>query len=219
MKLLTSQKDILFDLIETAGLSPSQFEFEEIPSKMYYGEKATLLKYKNSDFYFRFETGSNNTTSHYAIYCPGESAHTENNHPGSWDIQLGYVEEWLSNLSREINSLNKWDRLKHEIKSIRIKLGNDEDKFSAQEYTDLKKRMTILKQGVKTIGLLPDQINTINDRLDYLTGLAEEMNKFDWKGLFIGTIISIIIQLSVSVENAETLWALIKKVFNNYLLP
>lgn len=219
MKLLPSQKDILFDLIVQVGLSPSQFEFGEIASKKSSGKKATKLKFVNSEYYFLFETGIKSTKSHLAVFCPGETAHTVSEYPGSWDLQLNYVRQWLRNLVKEINSPNKWDRLKKEIEGIKIKFDNDEDKFSVHEYEDLQKRVLALKQGLTTIGLLDGQVNIINEKLDHLTELAKEMNKFDWKSLFIGTIISIVIQLGVTQNNARLLWDLIKQVFNNYLLP
>lgn len=54
--------------------------------------------------------------------------------------------------------------------------------------------------------------------LERLTELAKELNKFDWKNLFIGTIISITIQLNVTPDNATLLWELIQNVFSNYFL-
>ena len=51
MKLLISQKDQLFDLIEKSGLSPSQFEFTESISRLGAKQKATTLTFKNSDYF------------------------------------------------------------------------------------------------------------------------------------------------------------------------
>jgi len=105
------------------------------------------------------------------------------------------------------------------VNSIKLNLNNEADKFSALEFEDLKIKVSAIKQGLNNIDLLSDQISVINEKLDHLTELAVNMNKFDWKSQFIGTIISIIIQLEVTQENAKSLWALIKQVFNNYFLP
>ncbi len=219
MKLLISQKDQLFDLIEKIGLSPSQFEFEESISRLGAKQKATTLILKNSDYFFSFESDPNSPSSHFAILCPGSDSHTERTKTRHWNWQINIFSTWLRDLKKEINSPNKWDRLTTEISRIGIVIENDDDKFTVQEYEDLKERMIILKKGTSSIGLLEEQVTTINTKLDHLTELAKEMNKFDWKGLFIGTVISIVIQLGISVENAESLWTLIKQVFNNYLLP
>ncbi len=219
MKLLISQKDKLFELVEKSGLSPSQFELIEVPSLIIPGEIATKLSFKNSDFYFSFETGKNSREPHYAIFSPGNDNFAEQNYPGTWEYQLQYAFRWLTNIVREINSPNKWDRLYKEIAEIKINYENDEGKFSATEYEELKHKIDSLKNGITSINLLPEQLAAINTKLDHLTLLAKDMNKFDWKGLFVGTIISIIVQLSVTPENAKSLWALIKQVFSNYLLP
>jgi hypothetical protein len=105
------------------------------------------------------------------------------------------------------------------MQSIRFNFKNEEDKFSFNEYGDLKAKVETLKNSINQIGLLSDQVLTINSKLDHLVDLAKEMNKFDWKNLFVGTIISMIIQLSVTQDNAKALWILIKQIFNNYLLP
>lgn len=219
MKLLISQKDTLFEFIERAGLSPAQFDFQETSGYFSVEEMATRLIFKNSEFYYSFETYPNSLTSHFAIFCPGRSAHTEQENPGSWNVQLKYVNVWLYNLVREINTPNKWDRLNKEIKGIGFNFENNEDKFTVGEYEDLKQRISTLQISINSIGLLPEHVEAINAKLDHLTDMAKEMNKFDWKGLFVGTIIAIIIQLNVNPENAQVLWTLIKQVFNNLLLP
>ncbi len=75
-----------------------------------------------------------------------------------------------------------------------------------------------IKSSLGTINLLEEQQVAISQKLDHLIDVAKDLNKFDWKNLFIGTIISIIIQLEVNKENAALLWELIKRVFRNFLL-
>lgn len=218
MKLLPSQKNTLFDLIENSGLSPSQFTLENYIST---GSSVvyTELRYKNSEFFFRFSLSNNGMAPFRAVYCPAENLYSDDSFFSSWESEMEYFHDWLKLLAREISTPNKWERLKNELEGIGINFENNEDKFSVSEYEDLKQRVMILKQGTAAIALLPEQLATINNKLDHLTELAKEMNKFDWKSLFLGSIMSIIIQLGVTKENANELWALIKRVFNNYILP
>ncbi len=224
MKLLTSQKDSLYDLIEKIGLSPNQFEFSEMPSKRWGSRIATELRFKKSDFYFLFETETNNPLTqandqHYAVFCPGFSSYIESETTLKWSSQLHRVSTWLENIVREITSPNKWERLESEIQSININFDNEEDKFSVQEYEDLQRKILILKEGIPSIGLLSEQERIINEKLDYLVESAKNMKKFDWKSLFIGIMFSIIIQLEVTPDNAKSLLSLIKQVFHSFLLP
>ncbi len=69
--------------------------------------------------------------------------------------------------------------------------------------------------------MLPFLANTLPEiqvQLNNLTQLAEKMSKFDWANLFVGTIISIVIQLSITPDNAKTLWGIIKGIFTGYFL-
>jgi hypothetical protein len=215
MKLLTSQKDTLFDLIEKKGLSPSQFSFSDKSSKFRPGQ-SPCLKFNNSEFYFTFDSKDN---KYYSIYSPGNDKFVDEAAPITWDNQLYYFKEWVAYLIREISAPNKWERLKKELEEISINFDSSEDKFSFQEYEELKTKVAFLKQNISTVGLAINQAQAINAKLDHLTELAKDMNKFDWKSLFIGTIMSIIIQLSVTPDNAKTLWTLIRQAFNNYFLP
>tara|TARA_R110000744_G_scaffold74008_1_gene148010 strand:+ start:256 stop:921 length:666 start_codon:yes stop_codon:yes gene_type:complete len=220
MKLLTSQKNTLFDIIEESGLSPAQFDFSEMQSKTTPSFRvATYLNYKKSDFYFIFDSAPKNSASHYSIFCPGADSYKEIRNPGSWSLQLDYFQKWLFYLLREVKTENKWERLQKEIDGVNISVENNQDKFSAKEYEELKQKMTTLKEGISKYDLMPNQILLLNEKIDFLVDSAREMNKFDWKSLFIGTIISIIIQLNITPDNAKLLWNLIKQVFNNYLLP
>lgn len=219
MKLLVSQKDELYEMIDTFGFSPTMFEFSELPSQVSAGQKTTLLNLKNSDFYYSFETAYQTEIGHYSIYSPGSGSIRETQNPGNWDWQKQYFRQWLVYLAREINAPNKWERLSKEISNLGINITDDESKFTAYEFEDLKKRMINLKESIHSIGLDPEQLNTIQTKLDHLLDLAKAMNKFDWKALFIGAIISIIIQLSLSPEVGKLLWNIIKQVFNNFILP
>jgi hypothetical protein len=219
MKLLPSQKDELYNFIEEVGFSPMQFDFEERLSRFSPHQKATILMLKNSDYFFSFDTNRNSSTEHFAFYCPGQEAHTENAFTQSWVSQKNCFGRWLNYLKRELETPNKWERLNKEIQSLKFNLIPEEGKFTVNEYEELKSKLLILTGQISNSKLPIDQINIINDKIDHLTDLAKDMNKFDWKSLFIGTIVSLIIQLGLTQENAQLIWQYIKMTFNNYLLP
>jgi len=220
MKLLLSQKNILYDLIQEEGLSSSSFNFVESRSVIVNIEMATNLIYKGTDYFFSFETGNKKPYLHYAIYCPGHKSHTEKVYSGDWNHQIEQFKIWLSNLKRELNTPNKWERLLKEFDALEIndQAYGEQDKFRVDEFEDLKIKIESLKFGIASLSLESNQIEVINSKLDHLSELAKSMNKFDWKGLFIGTILSIIIQLNVTPENANEIWKQIKIAFQSLLL-
>lgn len=218
MKLLASQKNVLFELIEDYELPPSQFVFQESKSR-FSTDICTDLAYSNSEFYFSFESNPGNDP-HYCIYSPGQATFSNEIYTRTWERTLMEFGSWLSFLKREITTINKWDRLKLEMENFKFSFtDNDNNKFSVAEYSELNEKIAVLKMGISKLSLLPEQLRVMNDKLDHLAILAKDMNKYDWKNLFIGTLMSIIIQLSVTPENAKNLFALIKQIFNSYLLP
>lgn len=219
MKLLISQKDTIYDLIESAGLSPSQFELIEIKSEISPGEIASKLVFKNSDYFFAFENHPNTFMVFYSVFCPGGSEYVVHLNSSTWQRQQASVRQWLSNLLREIHTPNKWERLSQEIAEISVNFIDGEGKFSVREFEELQQKISALQEKINELGLLPEQLSAISNKLDHLTDLAKDMNKFDWKSLFIGTLVSIIIQLTITPENARSLWELVKQIFENALLP
>lgn len=220
MQLLTSQKNLLYEIIESNGLSPFQFNIEEykFPTS---GMINTKLLYKGTNYYFDFMTFQGHNNMAFAEFSPGEFSVKWRSDGESWNILVNYFFSWLLYLRREITSLDKWARLQREMEELGVNLSQEGDgnQFTVEEYFFLEKKIISIKNSIGHIGLSELQINEINNKLDHLIQLAESMNKFDWKSLFIGTIISIIIQLEVSPDHAKSLWQIIKSVFNTYFLP
>lgn len=212
MELLQSQKDQIYELIEEEGLSPNLFHFEE-PTTY---DASTYLRLKNSDYYFQF--AENQSGSHFAIYSPGEGIYEEKQNPGSWPLQLNYVRRWLRNIDRELKTPNKWDLLAKEMANVDFKdIKYNDSKFTYQEYELLEKNIEDLKNKVSKLDLLEEQIAQIHKKLDHLLNLAKEMNKTDWKELFIGSLISLFMQLSIDKDTGQIIFGYIKNLFVKFL--
>jgi hypothetical protein len=66
------------------------------------------------------------------------------------------------------------------------------------------------------------QLEVIDQKLDYLMTAADRpVNRFDWKGIALGTVIAIAIQLSLDTERGRQLFELFKQAFAAvlHLLP
>ena len=208
MKLLLSQKNELFDEIQNSGFSPLQFLFHE--------GSPTIIQHISSNFYFQFK--SNNHYFSHVEFSPGKQKISDERYCDSWAQGKNSFVSWLDYVKRETETEDKWQRLQQEVNSLDIVLPDDSSKFSANEYEILQGRFIILKQNIIALNLNPSQLNSINLKLDYLLSEAKQMNKFDWKSLFIGSIVSLIIALSITHEQGIALWGIIKQVFNNFLL-
>ncbi|KAA5531886.1 hypothetical protein [Paenimyroides baculatum] len=216
MKLLQSQKNSLFEIIESNDFfSHNQFELVEIDSS---GNFKTSIVFKsNRTFYFAFYA-SEFRNNLFVNYSPGDEQVLDSSSDISFDQALDYFIEWLHYLKREVNAPNLWEKFKSEISEIHFLNNFDNERFSFYEYLEINSKIELLKENISTIPLILNQQNEIILRLDHLSETAKELGKFDWINLFIGTIMSVLIQLNVTPESANALWELIKRIFNNYFL-
>jgi hypothetical protein len=211
MVILLSQKNTLFELIEHKKFSQSQFKFNEYSGHI-------RIEFTNTNFYFNIGQ-TIDEINFYPQYSPAESTVKIHGGNGNWGHILIHFQKWLTFLNRETTIQDKWERLMNETANIYMSTESPELKFSAEEYELLKSRMISLKIEFGKIGLNQVQSTTLENKIDFLIDQAKHLNRFDWKSLFIGTIMSLIIQLSISQEQGKQIWKLIKEIFNNYFLP
>ncbi|MBM2817284.1 MAG: hypothetical protein HW421_4046 [Ignavibacteria bacterium] len=217
MELLISQKNAIFEIIENLGLSPAQFDIKFIPSLRRIVPNATKIEYKNSPYFFLFDTNIS-ITQHFAEFCPGNESFIQKEFPGKWDYQIGFFNVWLKNLIREISQEDKWQRLQNEIIKIDFDFKADNNKFSFNEYQVLCGKLDLFLDKMNLLEIEESDLNLLMQNIEHLKDIAKDISKIDWKNLFIGSIVSIIIQLSLSQETGKLIWQICKEVFNNYLL-
>jgi len=215
MKLLISQKDKIFTIINNSDFFlPNQFELKEAD---YMGKTTTTIIYNNSNYHFTFYP-DRDYSGFFLNYCPGDQQYLEATSNISWDMAETYFRIWLKNLKRETQSPNLWEKFKNEIGNVKLLSKSSNDKFTYHEYEDLIQKIEVLKLRMHSISISTEQLNEINNKLDSVVLLAKDLGRFDWTNLLIGTIVSIIIQLNVTRENANAIWEIIKEIFNNNIL-
>lgn len=217
MKLLVTQTDTLFDYINNhRAFTPSQFRIDE------YDLSGNIsFSFIGSNYYFKIikERGYNN--SYFTNFSPGYRELVEVTSGSAINPTIfKYFNNWLDNLEREINAPNKWEKLNKDIKSFKlpnIPVGFDEH-FNYQEYTEVHNNINSLKESIKNIGLSSEQFNIINDKLDFITEQAKTLKKFDWRSLFIGTIINIATNIIISPSTVNAFNNLISNFLTKLLL-
>lgn len=132
----------------------------------------------------------------------------------SWIDLLKHFYYWTKSLSAEINSPSGWESFENTC------FLNDEyeelDKtFTEQEKYQTKKNVKSLREKVKSLDLSPELLLIIDLKLDVLSSKVDELSKFDWRSLFIGTFASLIMTFAIPPEASGMLWEHIKNTFNN----
>lgn len=210
MELLPSQLNELYDLIVSSKyFSPTQF------TKSAAGDQFQLT---DTGYYFRIYDNTGYVNSLVVNFSPGETLYKDASTNIPWKDVKEYFTKWLKYLYREVSSPDKWGRIFDEIQYLIGTTPNQYTSFSHQEYLTISAKIDLIKSSLEHIPLLQEQNFAIKNQLDHLLELTTELNKFDWQNLFIGTTLSIIIQLKVTNENAQLLYELIKRTFEGLFL-
>ena len=215
--MLNAYKNSLLEYLKTKGHNPEMFVAEEYEEEKDTGYKVTLrntpmwfLAKDNLDNYdvFRFEFTRFTPTfptwsSEKYIYF--ETVQSEF---GSW---LDQVKQYLDKFAVP----NLWEQ----IEAPKRLFSFDAVEQETGSYSDDEK--AALRSSLKTAKLLiteryspsEDQVEIINERFDYLDQSLDRLNKRDWKGVLLATVISISITLSLDTEAGAALLELFKQAF------
>jgi len=210
MELLPSQLNVLYDLIEKNGhFSATQF------TKTLNGD---YIEFNKTSYYFKIYVDTGYVNSLVVNFSPGEKLYKEASSSIPWEQVVVYFGKWLKYLKREITSPDKWGRAFGELAYLGSATGSQYTHFTHSEYLNIVNKLDHIKKGLEQIPLTDEQNRGLKAQFDHLETKIDELNKFDWQSLFIGTVISVIIQLGVDKENANLLYDLIKLYFQGLIL-
>jgi hypothetical protein len=221
MQLMKTQRNFLFEALQRAGFSPSEFNIHEYKPNSYEDNTNTKCEFRNSPYFFDFVTRDApfaNLTSNYVRYSPGHTSVVDETQSIEWLEMTSVFERWLIFLKREVGASDLWAQMMNDVSRMGFQFGSQHEQYTVEEQRLLSDRIKILKGRIHEIPQINDKLDVVLERLDHLDAMVAKLSKFDWNALLIGTLISIVIQLGVSPLNAEKLWALVKIAFNNFFL-
>jgi hypothetical protein len=219
MPLLRSQKNELFALIETQGLSPAQFVFEPVPSRSGVVPTATRLSYRDSPYAFLFDRKGRREI-HYVLYCPGLNEYEDEATPGTdWQLVKAYFKEWLNNLKREIGQEDRWQSLALTLSKPPLSFAKAaKSPFTIQEYERVTAMLEAAQTQIQELDLEEEEIEVLQVKFDHLARMAKKLDKSDWQDLFVGSLVSSISAMGLAPQTAQSVWNLLRQIFNNLLL-
>lgn len=91
----------------------------------------------------------------------------------------------------------------------------DTSDFTEEEKADVRRSVEEFKRLVaENFSPTVEQQEYINRELDYLSNAVDRLNRFDWRGLAISTLMGIAINLSVDTERGRLLFKLFQQAFH-----
>lgn len=88
----------------------------------------------------------------------------------------------------------------------------DDSEFTSEERVQIQIALREFRLlVVKTFAPGEEELQVINERLDYLTRAVDRLNRFDWRGVAISTVLGIGTALSLDTEKGRLLWGLFQQ--------
>jgi len=221
--MLKRYKNALFDMIQTAGLNVSDFTGDEQPARMEGGPVFEIC-YKPANLTF---TVRNSETDPHVfdyfcdIYAPGFSKpldpyfYPEEGYTNFRGVQEGF-KDWLSlqvrtAIDEELLS-DLWATATHDLPAPNEP---NTGRFTDDEWQQVKLALSTFRVLlIENFNPNEEQLEVVSQRLDYLSVAVNRLNKFDWKGVALSTLIGISTTLTLDTERGRQLYGLFQQAFS-----
>jgi len=213
-KILPSQTNDLFRLIEERGLDPAEFEVSIRDSETGSYSGMPTIAHNHSDFYFTVIPGPIPTSRYASVngygyeFAPGAESFQENGTVGDWvSIKSRFV-RWLEILNREVKEPELWDAFKDTgIQQIVANSGLENSLFSHEEQLQLIGVLGKLEEQVQAGFELDDATRDyVSSEFEYLRDAVARLGKRDWAGYFISSLVGIIVSGALPASAAKHLF-------------
>jgi hypothetical protein len=193
----------IFEFITRAGLDPSLFIWEKVPSIKTSNLIVPSLIHVPNRYYFIFDMKEE---KHFCEYSPGTDIQVARDFPGSWVHQKNNCIIWIDNIIREVEAPDLWGALTSPIELVSgiDTILSDNVPFNFSEKEKIKGNLIEIFEYIKSTGLANEQnIRIIEDRIGYLQEASERLGRKDWIGLAVGVIMNIVVAAAFSPERTQ----------------
>lgn len=203
MRITNGQKKELSNIFKKYSLNLLDFEV----TGQY---KEFKIKFKHDYFYFAINKIKEDEYTVGICSIRNVSPNTFNT---TWENLTKHFEGWIANLAKELKTETGWESF--ESSNFLNATFNDlNDTFSNEEKEQIKQSLLEFQSKIITLNLAAENLKTINLKIDSLLLKIDELNKFDWKSLFIGTIANLIMTMVIPPDLTGIVWEHIKSSFN-----
>lgn len=220
--MLKRDKNKFLEAIKENGLEPSSFKHYEKDDVE--GEPAFIVQLKNSPLFFMSRTDSSNYLNHDSRYIEFSPKFTKSDYypysgwdniDGVLDVFNSWLEYHVKIYLLELEETDLWAQLEGKVLFGSDPMSNrTSGQFSKPEKQRIQESLANFKKLIE-VEYAPtnEQLDVVQDRLDYLANSLDRLNKTDWQGVAVSTIISISIALSLDTEKGKGLFSLFKQSF------
>jgi hypothetical protein len=207
MRITNIQKKELSEIFKSHGLNVLDFE----TSGQY---KEFKVKFKHD--YFSFSINGEKREVYNLIIFPISNTKGMTR-TLSWAETKKEFDTWTKDIATDLTTPTGWETFESQ-NYLNTDFEELDKEFTESEKVQTRESVRELIEKIKTLDLPAAHLGTIELKLKELSDKVDDLKKFDWKSLFIGTIASLIMTLSIPPEATGFLWEYIKSAFSGLRL-
>jgi hypothetical protein len=192
------QRNQIFEAIQAAGLDPGEFNLNdsetEVTIKHKWSMSCFIVKRESAYYVGQSLVGDG------AVWPTG---------PSSWQTLLPRISRWLEEVKQDLNTPDLWAELQRDAKLLGAgsSMVTENTPFTADEQREIAERLKSLGEYVSVMhSLSKAQIQTLEEKLDYLIDASTRLGRKDWLIVFIGAILSYVFGAAILPESAHTIF-------------
>jgi hypothetical protein len=139
-----------------------------------------------------------------------------------WADVLECLTRWVLRVRKEVLQPDPWS-VYTQGKALGVDLpsGNiGTEKISAEEMRPVRNQTRLIREYVvREANPTKQQLDEINEKLDYMEESAQRLNKRDWTNIAISTIVNIVTTLAMDRLQAQGLFALVAETVRFISVP
>jgi hypothetical protein len=222
--VLKSQANEVYEVIREDGFDVSEFVWRERDGTMVADVRVSELVHRSSGYYFIFDWHDRGLPGsrlvQWAEFSPGEDAVVEQQFPGSWDGQLGYLGKWLLYLRRELEAPDLWNSITQQAAVIgavsdtetpNTPFTPDERKYIADSLEDISHQITA------ECRLSEYQAGQLEAQVAYLVDSTERSGRRDWTLMALGVVVNVMLMGTIPPDAGRQMFHLLSQVFQQLL--
>jgi hypothetical protein len=222
--MLKQHKNQFIPAIQELGLDPAQFSAQELNQE---GETIFEIKLRESQLLFQAKT-TGGSFYHFqyrrATFRPGYPMSGWSSLVVEFPKVIEAFKLWIKNeVQKFIDEMilpDLWATIQYDQGLLTDSTLDEhsQSKFSGEEIQQIRLAIQEFHGLItNTFQASQEEAHLIKDRLDYLSKAADRLNRFDWKGIALSTLISISITLSLDTNQGKLLYHLFQQAFQHVL--
>jgi hypothetical protein len=217
--LLKTQRNELFEIVRNEGFDPTDFKWTTAAGRRGGREyEISVLVYKNSQYFYKFGT---QRELFWCERCPGIHMTSDHDDPSVWGHVVTDFADWLKRLKSEIETPDLWVEAEryYSVFHLPVEPYQQDIPFSHSEAQQISAALKqVEKNIINTINPAEDQVEFIRYKLSYLDSAAKKpYSRIDWLNILIGVLTTIAVTLSLSPEQAHTIFMYFRQALGSVI--